>query len=339
MRRIGIVSVLLLTLLPWGWAFAQEASLDLSQTFVDSEERFQFQYPADWETIGEAGMPMFSIPIQSQGISDTGFSMDSSSMSVMVFLDEARTNTTATDIALEQVEIAAMADMLAAPLEYRITGRAAAQVDTANEIFNFTYIALELAPDTYLILMLNGSVDQIAATTPIVLEVLNTARYQDDATPLKRMVLEYLLPERYVSTNLGITFEHPSDWIAEDTDNYVLLTAPNGLSLGLSGYRFFEDKIPAGTENLAVFEVEEKLVQISEQIPNSVVSEVTSFELQGRSTARAVLQDESGGQLGLLTIQFDEESVGRMTIIGTPAQLAQANQTVLAIAASLQPNP
>jgi hypothetical protein len=231
-----------------------------------------------------------------------------------------------------------LAEEINDPIEYRITGKSAAQVDTTSALFNFTYLALELAPDTYLVMSLAGTPDQIAAVIPIVLEVFNTARYKGDSTPIKGLVLETILPESYSSSALLVNFNYPANWTVEETETYVLVTAPSGYSIGLSQYEFYEDEVPAGVENLSEYEVVTTLEQILEQVPESSATEVITFELQGRSAAQAALQDSSGGYLGLLTVQFNDATVGRITIVGTPVQVAQMNQIVMGIAASLQPN-
>lgn len=338
MRRLMILGSLFVLALPTYWLQAQAPHIELTETFIDSSEQYQFNYPADWEPSFEADAPIFTIPVESESIPYEDVMVESDALNLMVFLNEGSTDLTPTDIALQEVETMAMADEVSDPIAYRLTGRPAAQINSVNMIFSFSHIVLQIAPDTYLVAMLTGSIDQIVAATPIVLEVLNTARYQGDTTPLKPLVLESILPQNYSSDGLSIHFDYPADWVVEDTENYVLVTAPSGLSVGLSSYTFFEDEFPADTENLAAFEVETKIPLILEQLPDGTATEVTAFELEGRPAASATVQDNQGGNLGLLSVQLDEVTVGRITIIGSPYQIAQAHQVILGIAASLDSN-
>jgi hypothetical protein len=339
MRRftcLAIVVVLVVMMLPTvSQAQEDDTKSRLTETFVASDESFSFMYPEDWELSLDSDIPAFSVEIEAHDPGQDGTVVEGSNLFVSVTLMERDTDATLEDAAnTDLADMIGLGGELTGPDYFLVNDKVAVQLDVSTIMFNITDILLELDEDTLVKIQLTGTSDQIANTLLLAYEILGSVRLSDDTAEQAPLHFALSEPESYESDTHGIGFEYPADWEVSEGDSYVLVTAPSGVSIGLSYYTY--DPAPEDVEDIAAYEVQFTVDNTVEQIPTVEVGELLPFELNEQHYVRvAIIEPSEPLQLTAASVQFGDATVGNITFLGSPYLVGQEEATFLAIIGSL----
>ncbi len=310
---------------------------DSTLPFTADDGGFSLLYPADWKiNRSEGETVLFTAPIFGPG---QGAQPPSEGIAVMFTIHTRGKNSkTAEELARAEAESFAESGSLPSPSQNLLLNTSPlAIVDVLGDILDARYIAVDLQEGNYALVWLAGTVEQFFTATPLVLDILNTVRLAEDTTPITPYMLSLSDSTAHARPNAWIVFEHPADWQAEEMDTHTLLTAPNGVTVGISGEPLSPD-IP-DSPSVPRNRVEEVVGLVQRDIPNVIASEVIDFTVQGFPAARVYMTDNTELAFGYLVRGLEDTVYANITVVGEPQAVLSIDPTVLAIVHSISLTP
>lgn len=242
--------ILLLSLFVVMSAQAQEA-IGLSNQYED--DVFSLNYPDNWEILEEDSIDgesiVFSVSAGEDGQSSGLQSSITSSYTgaeghIVLSIVENDGDET-----LEWAESRAdeFDDRRHDPglvLEFKLNGLKGAYADILGETPQ-RFFALRLDDEILVDVVITAETDDILALSPMLYEVLNTLRINNDDSEIDDLEFSYTLSGTHERRRDWV-FGYPDSWSTEEYDYFTLLVVPNmETTLGVSFNNY-----PAGTETL-----------------------------------------------------------------------------------------
>lgn len=306
---------------------------DSTQPFTADDGRFSLYYPADWEIRDSGGEEIiFDAPIFGIG---QEVQPPSEGMTVMFTVHSRGKNSkTAEALAREEAEAFAEPPIAPSPPQNLLLNTyPLAIVDVLGGILVTRHIVMDLQERNYVRVYLAGTLEQFFTATPLVLDILNTVRLADDTAPITPYMLSLPDSTAHARPNAWIVFEHPSDWQPEEMDTHTLLTAPNGVTVGISGEPL-SPEIP-DSPSVPRNRVEEVIGLVQRDIPNITASGVVDFTVQGFPAARVYMTDDTELAFGYIVRGLEDTVYANITVVGEPQAVLSIDPTVLAIVHSI----
>lgn len=321
-KRLFPVFFLVLLFMP-GLVSAQNP--DLTETYTADDSSFSLRYPAEWEITDTAGeMVTFSAPVS--GVLPVVFTINTL----------GKNQKTAAELALSEADavVGASPDVIiTTPQELALGSLPLAVVDVIGEPFDSRYVAVDLGSGNYAMVWLMGGLEQFFQVLPTALEILNTVRLKGDTTPITPLALTIPNSLPYTRPNQQLAFHYPAKWQAQEMDTHTLLTAPNGVTVGISGEPLAAN-IP-DSPSVPRDRVEEVISLIQQDLPNVVPSEVIEFTMNDFPAARVFLTDDTGLGFGYIVRGLGQSVYANITIVGNAPDVLSLDPTVLTITQSI----
>jgi hypothetical protein len=305
----------------------------LTETFTVADYDLDFQHPADWEIMGDDAGPsiLFSAPIGGTGEPNTsGIAVEGGATLVQWRFIASDASPAAAAQAAAEDFVGADTDLynITEPLHLTINGHAAAQVDTTSLIMLQRFISMEIDEETAVVVEMLGLGDSVVRVAPITLAMLATVRESGAPLPDSSPVVTPALMQNHLREADQTSFSAPADWFIEETDNFTLLTAPNGVTVGISSEPLPDlDDIVLDTITL----ISDNLLR---QLPGVELSDIEEFEVNNQRAARVTGMD-NGIYFGFWAIGLSSEVVGHISVIGPPEDVSELEAIIFAIAETI----
>ena len=124
------------------------------------------------------------------------------------------------------------------------------------------------------------------------------------------------------------SFSVPETWLIREQDTFALMIAPNGVTVGISSSPYL------GSDDMVLESIEGIQFSLLQSYPDIVLSDIEEVEVNSRRAARVAGIDE-GKYLGYWAIDLGGEVVGYLSVNGPPADVADLELTIAAVAATI----
>jgi hypothetical protein len=282
--------------------------------------------------MGEVGTTvLFQVPVSGAGFPNaSGFGVEGGGILAVWIFEYSRAS--AEEVALSTAEAfssrTAESYEILEPQLLTIDGHPAAQVDATSTDYFGRYISMKYDDEIVVTVEQIGSQEQVQRATPIMLEMFTTLRPSGVPLPDSDVAVSPELTQSHTRQADQTSFSAPGNWLIEETESYTLLTAPNGVTVGISSE-------PVGSEgNIVMATIAIITESLTRQVPNIELDPVEEFEVNSRPAARVVGRD---GELAFnfWVLNLGGEIVGHISVIGPPNAVREVEPTVFAIAETI----